>query len=84
MIIGIDLDGMRRTKLHEYAVRFVFGGLITAAAGLIAHRYGPGIGGLFLSRYLPCQCHARGEARKPEKRTRRPGGCHSRARSSSS
>ena len=30
-------------------VRFCLGGLITAAAGLIAKRYGPGIGGLFLA-----------------------------------
>ena len=49
MTIHIDLAGLGRTKWHEYAVRFVFGGLITAAAGLIAHRYGPGIGGLFLA-----------------------------------
>ena len=48
-MITIDLDGLRRTKWHEYAVRFVFGGLITAAAGLMASRYGPGIGGLFLA-----------------------------------
>ena len=48
-MITIDLDGLRRTKWHEYAVRFVFGGLITAVAGLIAHRYGPGVGGLFLA-----------------------------------
>jgi hypothetical protein len=45
MTISIDLVGLRRTKWHEYAIRFVFGGLITAAAGLIAHRYGSGIGG---------------------------------------
>lgn len=49
MTISIDLDGLRRTQWHEYAVRFVFGGLITAGAGLIAHRYGPGMGGLFLA-----------------------------------
>jgi hypothetical protein len=33
----------------EYAVRFVFGGAITVAAGLIAKAFGPGIGGLFLA-----------------------------------
>jgi hypothetical protein len=49
MTIHIDLASLGGTKWHEYAVRFVFGGLITAAAGLIAHRYGPGIGGLFLA-----------------------------------
>jgi hypothetical protein len=49
MIIRIDLAQLRRTKWHEYAVRFVFGGLITVAAGFIAHFYGPAIGGLFLA-----------------------------------
>ena len=31
------------------AIRFCIGGLITAATGLIARRYGPAIGGLFLA-----------------------------------
>lgn len=30
-------------------VRFVFGGLITAIAGIIAKKYGPGVGGVFLA-----------------------------------
>jgi hypothetical protein len=49
MMIRIDLAGLRRTKWHDYAIRSLFGGLITAAAGLIAQRWGPGIGGLFLA-----------------------------------
>jgi hypothetical protein len=49
MMIRIDVAGLRRTKWYEYAVRFLFGGLITAAAGLIADRWGPSIGGLFLA-----------------------------------
>ena len=49
MMIRIDLAGLRRTKWHDYAIRFLFGGLITAAAGLIAQRWGPGIGGVFLA-----------------------------------
>ena len=49
MKIRIDLTGLRRTKWHDYIVRFLFGGLITAVAGLIAERWGPGIGGLFLA-----------------------------------
>ena len=48
-MIRIDLAGLRRTKWQDYAIRFLFGGLITAAAGLIAQRWGPGIGGLFLA-----------------------------------
>jgi Protein of unknown function (DUF3147) len=49
MIISVDLSGLRKTKWHEYAVRFVFGGLTTVGAGLIAHRFGPEVGGLFLA-----------------------------------
>jgi hypothetical protein len=48
MIIKIDPSGLYETKWHEYAVRFLLGGLITAIAGLIAKAWGPGIAGLFL------------------------------------
>jgi len=44
-----DVAALRRTKWYEYAIRFLFGGLITATAGLIADRWGPAIGGLFLA-----------------------------------
>src|SRR5881398_2408468 len=33
----------------EYALRFLFGGLIPAVAGIIAKKFGPGVGGLFLA-----------------------------------
>jgi hypothetical protein len=49
MQIKVDLSVLGQTKWYEYAVRFLFGGLITAVAGLIAQRFGPGIGGLFLA-----------------------------------
>jgi hypothetical protein len=49
MNIGIDLHGLRRNHWNDYAVRFLFGGLITVLAGLIAQRYGPAMGGLFLA-----------------------------------
>jgi hypothetical protein len=49
MIVDINLASLKITKPHEYAIRFFFGGLVTAAAGLIAMRYGPVIGGLFLA-----------------------------------
>jgi Protein of unknown function (DUF3147) len=38
----------RRTSPSEYLIRFFFGGLITVVAGVIAKKYGPAIGGLFL------------------------------------
>ena len=49
MKIQINLSALRKTKWYEYAVRFFFGGAITVATGLIAKRYGPIFGGLFLA-----------------------------------
>lgn len=49
MQITVDPSVLRQTKWHEYAIRFLFGGLITAAAAIIANKFGPGIGGLFLA-----------------------------------
>jgi hypothetical protein len=49
MRIRVDLSALRQTKWHDYAVRFLFGGLVTALAGIIAKKFGPGIGGLFLA-----------------------------------
>jgi hypothetical protein len=42
-------EQLKKTKPWEYAVRFVFGGVITAMTGLIAHRWGPAVAGLFLA-----------------------------------
>ncbi len=49
MRIRVDFSALGQTKWHDYAVRFLFGGLITALAGIIAKEFGPGIGGLFLA-----------------------------------
>jgi Protein of unknown function (DUF3147) len=49
MSIQADLSSLKITKPHEYAIRFLFGGLVTAATGLIARRFGPSIAGLFLA-----------------------------------
>jgi len=49
MIIRIDPSGLKQTKWHEYALRFAAGGIITVLAGLIARKWGSGIGGLFLA-----------------------------------
>jgi len=49
MTIKIDSSGLKQTKWHEYALRFVAGGIITVLAGVIARKWGPGIGGLFLA-----------------------------------
>ena len=49
MIVKLSFSGVKQTRWYEYLLRFVFGGLITAAAGLIAKFYGPAVGGLFLA-----------------------------------
>jgi Protein of unknown function (DUF3147) len=49
MQIEVDPSVIGQTRWHEYAVRFLFGGLITAVAGIIAKQFGPVIGGLFLA-----------------------------------
>lgn len=49
MIIKTDASALSQTTWHEYLLRFVAGGLITVVAGLVAGRWGPAIGGLFLA-----------------------------------
>ena len=49
MRVKIEPSVLGQTKWHDYAIRFLFGGLITAAAGIIAKNFGPVIGGLFLA-----------------------------------
>ena len=49
MQIKIDISVLRETKWSDYAIRFLFGGIVTAAAGLIAKKFGPSVGGLFLA-----------------------------------
>jgi hypothetical protein len=49
MIVRFKPSALRRTRWYEYLVRFVLGGAMTVAAGLIAAGYGPVVGGLFLA-----------------------------------
>jgi len=49
MLVKIDPQGAKQTKARAYIVRFVFGGAITAIAGMIGDRWGPAIAGLFLA-----------------------------------
>lgn len=48
-MVKVDLSALRETKVSEYAVRFFFGGACTVIAALIAKRFGPELGGLFLA-----------------------------------
>ena len=49
MIVRIHAGVFKETKWYEYALRFAFGGLITAIAGVIAKEWGPAVAGLFLA-----------------------------------
>lgn len=49
MRVHFDASAFRRTTWDEYASRFLFGGAITLIAGILAKRYGPVFGGLFLA-----------------------------------
>ena len=49
MRIGIDITSVKRGRWGDYAVRFAFGGIVTAITGAIAKTHGPGVAGLFLA-----------------------------------
>jgi hypothetical protein len=49
MRVEANFSSLKRTNFREHLVRFVLGGAVTVAAGLIARRWGPVIGGLFLA-----------------------------------
>jgi uncharacterized protein DUF3147 len=49
MKVTAEFSRLRQTGWAEYALRFVFGGVVTVITGWIAQRFGPVIGGLFLS-----------------------------------
>jgi hypothetical protein len=49
MRIRINFASLKQTQWHEYLMRFLLGGLITVATGLVAKHFGPVIGGLFLA-----------------------------------
>lgn len=46
---SVDLDGLKKPTAGEYALRFIFGGVVTALAAMIASRWGAAVGGLFLA-----------------------------------
>jgi hypothetical protein len=49
MIVRIKWSTLKQTHGYEYLVRFALGGLATVFAGVIADRFGPATGGLFLA-----------------------------------
>jgi hypothetical protein len=49
MRITVNASALAQTRWYEWALRFLFGGLITALVGIIAKKFGPAIAGLFLA-----------------------------------
>ena len=49
MNIKFHLGALKTTSWWEHAIRFIFGGAITVIAGLLAKKFGPAFGGLFLA-----------------------------------
>jgi Protein of unknown function (DUF3147) len=49
MTVKFDISGLTKTKWYEYALRILFGGATTVITGVLAKRYGPVFGGLFLA-----------------------------------
>lgn len=47
--VELEPGAVRKTKLSEHGTRFAFGAVITVLTGLVAHRWGPWIGGLCLA-----------------------------------
>jgi hypothetical protein len=47
--VQLKLSALRQTRWYEYLIRFLLGGAMTVIAGLIAARFGPIVGGLFLA-----------------------------------
>jgi uncharacterized membrane protein (GlpM family) len=47
--IKIDASGLKQSHWYQYLIRFAFGGVVTALAGMIAKHFGPAVGGLFLA-----------------------------------
>jgi hypothetical protein len=49
MKVKASLAPLKQTKWYEYATRFLIGGAITVFAWLVAKKFGPAVGGLFLA-----------------------------------
>jgi uncharacterized membrane protein (GlpM family) len=49
MRVEANFSSLKQATLREHVVRFVLGGAVTLVAGIIARRWGPVIGGLFLA-----------------------------------
>jgi hypothetical protein len=73
MLIRFNLSVIKRTKWYEYLLRFALGGAITLVAGLLAERFGPAFGGLFLAFPAIFPASATLIEKHEEKKKRRAG-----------
>jgi MFS family permease len=49
MIPEFNASALKDARWYQFVLRFVLGGAVTAATGLVAQHWGPLVGGLFLS-----------------------------------
>jgi uncharacterized membrane protein (GlpM family) len=49
VVIGLNFKALRQAHWHEYVLRFILGGTVTAMTGWLAGEFGPVLGGLFLA-----------------------------------
>ena len=42
MMVGLETSSLQGERWRDYAIRFIFGGIVTAGTGLIAKRWGSG------------------------------------------
>jgi len=47
--VRMNVSALRDSTWSQFALRFLFGGIVTAIAGLVAQHYGPVIAGLLLA-----------------------------------
>lgn len=47
--VSANPERVTRTTPKDYLLRFVFGGLVTAAVGIVGKAFGPTVAGLFLA-----------------------------------
>lgn len=75
----MDFSSLKQTNWRQAAVRFVCGGLATTATGLIAKKFGPVAGGLFLAfpAILPASATL---IEKHERQRKQRAGLHGQAR----
>jgi hypothetical protein len=79
MVVRVKWAALREGRWYEHLVRFVLGGLVTVLAGVVADRFGPETGGLFLA-FPAIFCASATLIEKHERRSKRERGLNGRRR----